>query len=244
MIILAIETSTRIVGIALWQEGAPLADSVIQGPRELAARLAPAIQSLVADAGIGIDALGGIAVDHGPGSFTGLRVGLTTAKMLAHAGGLPVVGVSSLEAAAHSTRSGQAWRCRDRSGLIICPVLHSHRDQLYAGGYRSAGDRLEMVLAEGATDGPALVAELNAIGEPVLFCGEAAELPREWLAGLSVAADYAAAADSLPSAVAVAELGARRLARGEDDSALALGAQYLRKSSAEVDHGEAAEATR
>ena len=236
MIVLAIETCTDIATIALWRQGTVLADNVIKGPRQLAARLAPAIHSLLADAGIGIDALGGIAVDHGPGSFTGLRVGLTTAKMLAHARGLPVVGVSSLEAA--------AWRCRARLGCVICPVLHSHRDQLYAAGYRSAGDRLEMVLAEDATDGPALVGELNAIGEAVLLCGEAADLPREWLAGLMVTADFEAAARSLPSAAVVAELGARRLERGEDDNAVALRAHYLRRSSAEVDHGQAAEATK
>ena len=234
MVILAIETAADPASVALRRSGTLVAESTIRGPRELAARLAPAIQSLVAKADIGVESVAGIAVDHGPGSFTGLRVGVSTAKALAHARGLPVVGVSSLEAS--------AWRCRDRPGAVICPVLHSHRDQLYAGGYRSAGDGLEVVLADCATDGPALVAELNAIGQPVLFCGTAADLPRQWLAGLRVSAEFAAAASTLPNAAAVAELGARRLERGEDDGAVALCAHYLRKSSAEIDHAEGGEA--
>jgi tRNA threonylcarbamoyladenosine biosynthesis protein TsaB len=236
MILLAIETSTEAAGAALWRDSDILAEALVRDQRGLAARLAPAIDSLLADAGIGVDDLSGISVDRGPGSFTGLRVGIATAKMLAHARGLPVVGVSSLEAS--------AWRCRGRSGIVFCPVLRSHRDQLYAAAYRAAADGLLTVIAERATDGPALVAALNALGEPVLFCGQAADLPREWLTqGLTIAADFADPPGSLPSAGAIAALGGRRLARGDDDGALALSAHYLRRSSAEIDAAGASEAS-
>jgi tRNA threonylcarbamoyladenosine biosynthesis protein TsaB len=238
MMVLAIETATEAAGVALLREGDTVAEALVRDQRGLAARLAVSIDSLLADAGVDVGDLGGIAVDWGPGSFTGLRVGLATAKMLAHARALPVVGVSSLEASAHSTCSGQAWGSRGGAGRVICPVLRSHRDQLYAAAYRAAEDRLLAVIAECATDGAALVAALNGLGESVLFCGQAADLPREWLAhGLTVAADFVDSEGSSPSAGAIGALGARRLARGENDGALALSAHYLRKSSAEVDAG-------
>jgi tRNA threonylcarbamoyladenosine biosynthesis protein TsaB len=233
MIVLAIETSTALAGVALWRQDALVAQSVIRGPRELAARLAPAIEALLAEAGARVDDVEGVAVDHGPGSFTGLRVGVGTAKMLAHARGLPVVGVSSLEAA--------AWRARELSGGLICPVLSSHREQLYAAAYRTVNGRLEPVLEESATDGPSLVAQLNPLGEPVRYCAQAADLPRAWLTrGLRAIAEFLPSASTLPSAEAVAGLGAPQLVRGEDDGALALPARYLRKSSAELDAGAGA----
>jgi hypothetical protein len=98
------------------------------------------------------------------------------------------------------------------------------------------------VIAECATEGGALIARLNALGGSVLFCAEAVDLPREWLThGLTVGADFAQSAASLPTAGAIAELGGRRLASAENDGALALSAHYLRKSSAEVDAGRRGE---
>ncbi len=129
MNILAIDTSNYVMGVAILKNGAVAGELVTHIKKNHSVRLMPAINDLMKETGTVPEELDRIAVAQGPGSYTGVRIGLTTAKTMAWALNIPVVGVSSLEAAA-------------RQGVFfdgyICPFFDARRGLVYTGLYNSA----------------------------------------------------------------------------------------------------------
>lgn len=144
MTFLAIETSTRAVGVAVGGGAGPGAVLRIEGPPRHAEHLMPIVSSCCAHAGVALADLDGIAVDTGPGLFTGLRVGVATAKALGFALGKRLVGVSSLDALAWPLRYG---------GGTVAAVLDARRGQCFWAVYR-CGDGHVQLLTEPAVDVP------------------------------------------------------------------------------------------
>ena len=216
-IILAIDTSTRGTSIALYRDGV-IAEHTWQTHDEQTKELLPAIQKLLNGQGIGVKSLAGVAVALGPGSFNGLRVGVSTAKALALSLGISIVGIGTLEASAYQ-HAGAA--------LPIRPLLNAGRGQintaLYAGGpedWRQLEEPRAVTIAE----------LLTFIDQPQLVCGEvepgwATELVHH-LDGLI---HLCPAAGRVRRAGFVAELGWRRLSVGEADDVVTLQPIYLRK---------------
>ena len=130
MKVLAIETATGAVGCALWADGAPLASFVLVAPQRHSEVLMPAIDDLCRYARVPVSAIDGVVVDVGPGLFTGLRVGLATARALATARNIPTAGVTSLEALAHPHRR--------RPGLVAA-VIDARRGEVYSAVYAGGG---------------------------------------------------------------------------------------------------------
>lgn len=144
MKLLAIETSTRAIGVAVGGASGPGATMRIEGPPRHAEQLVPVITSCCSRAGVALAELDGIAVDTGPGLFTGLRVGVATAKALAFALGKQLVAVSSLDAL--------AWSLRYAEGTVAA-VLDARRGQCFWTVYR-CGDGHARPLTEPAVDVP------------------------------------------------------------------------------------------
>jgi tRNA threonylcarbamoyladenosine biosynthesis protein TsaB len=201
--VLAIETATPCVGCALWADGAPLASfSLVAGPRH-AEVLMPAIDWLCRGAGLAVADIDAVAVDVGPGLFTGLRVGLATAGAMAMARGIPSVGVTSLDALAHPHRR--------RPGLVAA-VVDARRAEVYWALYRSDGGSLEQLEAP-AVAGPAQVAaSLAALGQVPLAVGDGAWRYRDQFEAAGVA--MAGPGDMWPSPLVLAEMGAGLLSGG------------------------------
>lgn len=164
-----------------------------------------------------LDGVGGIAVGLGPGSFTGLRVGLAAAKALAYARRWPIAGASSLLALA---RAGP-------EGALVCATLEARRGELYASLHRGR----ETVWPEAVYRAPALAEKLRALGEAVVLVGPGAVANRAALDGLTV--DEALRA---PPAREIARLclPALREARYDQPALFALAPNYLQPSMAEV----------
>ncbi len=136
--LLAIDTAGAACSVALWAEGKVLAHEIAAIRHGHAAALAPMLERLTAATGVAFKALGAVAVSCGPGGFTGMRVGLATARALALAIGCPAIGIGSFQAlAATAMRSG------GHHGAAILAVLDSRREELFAaeldGALRSAG---------------------------------------------------------------------------------------------------------
>ncbi|MEO6713738.1 MAG: tRNA (adenosine(37)-N6)-threonylcarbamoyltransferase complex dimerization subunit type 1 TsaB [Mycobacteriales bacterium] len=113
MLILAFDTSTPSVGVAVLRDGDVAAVRQQVDARRHGELLAPSIERALADAGVAIGDLDAIAVGNGPGPFTGLRVGLVTARSLAHALGIPAYGVCSLDAIAAAAGDGPLFVATD-----------------------------------------------------------------------------------------------------------------------------------
>jgi len=135
--ILAIETSGPIGGVAILESERLLAERIFERGMVHGRELAPSIARLSEDTGVSLQALDLVAVDIGPGSFTGLRVGLAAAKGLCLALSKPILGVVSLDAMAESARG---------RGSILCPVLGAKWDQVYGALY--APNRISEIHAE------------------------------------------------------------------------------------------------
>jgi tRNA threonylcarbamoyladenosine biosynthesis protein TsaB len=199
MKLLAIETATRLVGCALWDDGGPIASNLLVAGQRHVEVLMPAIDELCGQAGISVGDLDGVAVDIGPGLFTGLRVGLATATTIATARSIPAVGVTSLEALAHPHRRRQG---------PLAAIVDARRGEVYWALFEGDGRRLKQLRAP-AVAGPHDVAHEIA---NVLAVGDGAVRYREVFE--AAGSEVAGPGDMWPSPLAVAELGMERL-RGE-----------------------------
>src|SRR5690625_1724245 len=127
MNILAIDTSTHVLGVALLKNNQIIGEYVTHLAKNHCVRLMPAIDQLMKDVKMEPDQLDKIVVAKGPGSYTGVRIGLTTAKSLAWTLNIPIIGVSSIEVLAYQGRFFSAY---------ICPFFDARRQMVYTGLYK------------------------------------------------------------------------------------------------------------
>ena len=133
MRILAFESSAKAASVALMEDGTLVAESFVNNGKTHSATLMPMAQQLLRDCGVAAGDLDAVAVARGPGSFTGVRIGVAAAKGLAWAAEKPVCGVSTLEA--------MAFQLRQVRG-IVCPVMDARRAQVYNALFSSDGETL------------------------------------------------------------------------------------------------------
>lgn len=227
MRLLAIETSTVTGAVALLETGRVVAESRVSIAVTHGERLMAAIDGVLRSARWELADVQAFAVALGPGSFTGLRIGLSTVKGLAFATGKPVVGVPTLDAL--------AWRL-PYCAYPVCPVLDARKNEVYAALYRTREGWLELLEAPRAVPPATLAEELRDATEgPLVFVGDAV-LPfgTVFVEVLGPRALLAPADLRLPSAVTVGELGASALARGEPADPADLVPLYVRPSEAEL----------
>lgn len=231
MIVLGIDSSTRTASVGLLAGERLVAERHLVGARDLAATVVPLIDEVLAVAGHRAADIDLVAVSAGPGSFTGLRIGLSVAKGLAMATGCAVAAVSSLEALA-------VVADRDR-GEWICPLLDARRGEVYGALYRATGDvRLQSLLADVAGAPEDLAARLGSlVREKVVLIGDGAEAQSELLARrLPGGVEVLPFADFHPRGGAVARVGRRQFAERGPDAIGALVPRYCRAPEAERKH--------
>ncbi len=226
-LILAFDTATRSCSVALTRggttDGAVLASLTLALEITHSRRLLASIDWLLREAEVTIDDVAAVAFGLGPGSFTGLRIGMATAKGLCHGAGKPLIGIPSLDAIGCSVESNE----------LICVVLDARKQEVYSGFYRRGEDGVVTCCSNYSVARPETVA--RAITEPVVMAGDgvAAYAPvwRELLGGRmrEVTARY-----HYPSAAMIGLLAAASLAAGDFidvDLAVPL---YVRSSDAEL----------
>jgi len=224
MLVLAVETATHVGSVSLVSEEGMIQERGSGTVTTHSIWLLPTIRDMLAAARLTMEEVDGFAVSSGPGSFTGLRIGLSVVKGLSLATGKPVVAVPTLDAMAELVPF-----CRH----LVCPLLDARKKEVYAALYRfpSRGsvrrDSDHLVLA------PGNLAQL--IKEKVLFLGNGAQLHRDLLTDLlGKKALFASARFRHPKASAVGQLGLRRLAQAKTDDLDALEPLYVRPPEAEL----------
>jgi tRNA threonylcarbamoyladenosine biosynthesis protein TsaB len=223
---LSVDTCFRAGGVAALQNGAVVASVFARSEEPYSSRLFKDLQILSADTGLSPSAFDLYAVAHGPGSFTGTRVGIAAAKAWSELYGKPIVAVSTLEAVAaqHYHADG-----------ITCSVLDAHRGQLFAGIYWSTAGPSPEPFFEGVVSPAELVAELRSRveGASIRFASPCPEIVRLSLSN-SDYADMRIEAVSDDLAPWVGKIAFARAQRGETSDALTLDANYIRRCDAEV----------
>ncbi len=186
-------------------------------------RLLDTIDGALRAISIPLERLDGIAVGLGPGSFTGLRIGVTTAKSLAYSLHKPVVGIPTLDALAAQYLF---------TPTLVCPLLDARKREVYAAFYRNTGAQVERI-SEYAVLAPQHL--FHDVSEAVIVLGEGTIPYRNQLETLlGSQANFADMAHSTPRSSLIAQLGHDRIIRGEYDDTLTLTPLYVRRSDAEI----------
>ncbi len=224
MKVLAVDTSTHTEGVAALDGDTVRAVIHTTGPKTHAKRLMTTVDTALKLANMSLDDFDGFAVTTGPGSFTGLRIGISAVKGFAVATAKPVAGVSTLEALA-----------RQFPGFPgkICPVLDARKGQIYSALYRfgEKGDR--QVLESPCVVDPETW--LQSINPPCFFVGDGLLVYRDLVVEkLGDAAQFAPPCLNSLNACVIGRMGMRDIALGNAVDVNRLSPQYIRKSDAEI----------
>ncbi|MDI6800483.1 MAG: tRNA (adenosine(37)-N6)-threonylcarbamoyltransferase complex dimerization subunit type 1 TsaB [Thermodesulfovibrionales bacterium] len=223
MRLLAIETSTTLGGVAIMDDDALLAESRINVKVTHSERIMSEIDHTLKMAGLTMDDIDVFAVAIGPGSFTGLRVGLSTAKGLVYATGKKLVSVPTLEALAWSL---------PYSRYQVCPVLDARKKEVYAAIFKWSDNGFVRATDECPIKIDTL---LSLINEPTVFLGEGALIYKDSIEKrLLNNAIFAQPHIMVPSSSNVAYLGMIKAKKREYENPIKLVPRYLRKSEAEI----------
>ena len=224
MKILAVDTATESCSVGIVDDGFLAAELTIASSQTHSKHLMEMIWMAVNMSALRVSDLDGFAVTRGPGSFTGLRIGMSTIKGLAAASGKPVVGVSSLEALA-----AQAGNSENH---LICPLLDARKKEVYFSRYRFESGVLKKQIAEQVLPPDRA---FDDIAEPCLFIGNGVRLYRKMISDkLGRVAYFAPPHQNTIRAATVAYLSMDKFKKNDTDDVGRFKPYYIRKSDAEL----------
>ncbi|MFB0559145.1 MAG: tRNA (adenosine(37)-N6)-threonylcarbamoyltransferase complex dimerization subunit type 1 TsaB [Dehalococcoidales bacterium] len=215
---LAIDTSTDTASLALVQDGEVLAELTWHCRQNHTVELMPNLAHLLNQANLDLKSTSGIIVARGPGSFNGLRVGVSTAKGLAFSLGIPIVGIGTMEVEAYQ---------HAETGLPICPIFNAGRGEIATAIYQKKYNGWRQLVSEHITTVDALCSQINT---RTVFCGEfVTSIATQLRKKLRQKAVILPPAARLRRASFLAELGLKRLKTGNYDNPATLQPIYLRR---------------
>lgn len=224
MRILALEASAKSVSVAVTENGTLLAQAYQDRGLTHSVTLMPLLDGMLKTAGLTLDDMDIIAVAQGPGSFTGIRIGVSAAKGLAWAKALPCCGVSTLEA--------MAYGVTDFEGVVV-GAMEARRQQVYNALFRTENGRVTRLCADRAVAMELVAEELAAMPEPKLIVGDGAVLLYDFLQKAGIGCRLTSPLHRQQSAAGVALAAEHLAAQGLTCSAQELQPVYLRLSQAE-----------
>lgn len=224
MLILGITTSTMQVGCAIGGYEGVLASVHSSRGKRHAESLAPAIDFLRHQARVDLDEIGCVAVDIGPGLFTGLRVGIAAAKAMAHALRVPMIGVASLDLVAFPVR----WSPR-----LVVAAIDARRGELFTAAYRQVPGGIQRLADYRVSTADDLAVDLESTAEDVLLVGDGALRLHEAFADLG-RVELGDQGLAHPSAASLVQLAHARALREDFVQPWDLAPLYLRRPDAEI----------
>lgn len=229
MKLLALDTSSIVATVALIDEGKIIGEIIINHKKNHSKRLMPLIQQLLNEVEVSIEDVDAYGVCIGPGSFTGIRIGLSTAKALAQVENKPLVGISTLE--------GLAFNLPYSRG-IICPILDAQREQIYTGLYKWEGDQMFSIMDDQAIAVEDWIEELKKRSENIHLIGDAIpKFASKLKENLGERVSIAPVTARMPRASSIANLALQKILGGEESNYKSVIPHYIRKSQAEQKFG-------
>jgi tRNA threonylcarbamoyladenosine biosynthesis protein TsaB len=226
MLVLGIETSTPHASVAIGSEQGVVASALVARGASYNEFLLPAIRFCLEQSSLGYRNIGGVAVSLGPGLFTGMRVGVATAKALAQALSVPIVGMASLDLVAYEVRY---------TPKTICAVLDARRNQVFHAFYRSSPGGIQRMSDYRVETPERLAVGLQSRPEEVLLVGNGALLYGDIFEDAGPIVEIGSMGHAFPSARALVELCLPRMFRQDFDSLYDLKPLYLRRSARRID---------
>ena len=227
MKILAVDSSAIVASAALCEDGKLLAEYTLNNKNTHSETLLPMIESLLSFFSLSVKDIDLFAVSAGPGSFTGVRIGVATVKGLAFSSEKACVGVSTLEALANNLRFHRG---------LICPVMNARRSQVYTALFRSDGESLVRLMPDSAMAISELDDILAEYGEEVVLVGDGYNVTESGFKNTTLR--YLPERQRHQSAFSVAEVALRKYREGSFCTDAELCVDYLRPSQAERERAE------
>lgn len=227
MKILALDSATECATAAILDDNKLLGEIIINHKKQHSVIMMPMIDSLIKSCGLTISDLDGYAISSGPGSFTGLRIGMSTIKGLVQSTKKPFVTISSLEGLANNLFNTQG---------IICPIIDALRGNVYTNFYRFKNGKLFALEEDQLLSIDEVIQRCLSFNEPVTFIGDGTfkfsdklieSLPKATIAPLHL---------NVTKASSIGILGHERLLKGFSDNVLSASPVYLRKCQAEREY--------
>jgi tRNA threonylcarbamoyladenosine biosynthesis protein TsaB len=240
VLVLALESATEQAGVALADEAGVIATASTSRGRHHAESIIPSVEFVCRLAGVSVRAVEGLCVDVGPGLFTGLRVGIGTAKALGLALGIPAVAVTSLEILAQALLgAGAGAGAGAGPGRLLVPVVDAKRGEVFSARFRVAdvGDQgVEAIVQVGddhLSSPEDLAASLSRLVEPFVLAGDGALRYAEMLGCLPWATVTSAELAGPPAGV-LARMGVGRLGAGKGIDCTEIVPRYLREADTRI----------
>ncbi|ANW99827.1 tRNA threonylcarbamoyladenosine biosynthesis protein TsaB [Thermoclostridium stercorarium subsp. thermolacticum DSM 2910] len=224
MIILALDTSAQAASVAVVKDGYLTGEITIRNGKTHSQKVIPMIHQLLEMLDYKPEDLDMLAVANGPGSFTGLRIGVVTIKAMAYALNLPVVEVSTLMALAYTVSAPDG---------LVCPVMDARNRQVYTGLYKIGNESVSVLMEDTGIAIEELVSKLRAYDMPIHFVGDAVSLYEDYILDQGIKARFAPDNIFTHRAAAVAYLAWLMQKDGKVTDAFHVVPNYLRKSQAE-----------
>jgi tRNA threonylcarbamoyladenosine biosynthesis protein TsaB len=225
VIVLGIETSTPQTTVALGNERGIIGAALLSGSQAHHEVVVPNIEHLMRWSGISVSQIGGVAVGLGPGLFTGMRVGIATAKTLAQVLSVPIAGLASLDVVAFSVRY-----CR----RLICATIDAKRGEIFYAFYQPVPGGVTRLSEFEVGSAARLVADLEALPQDILLVGNGGLVYRREIEEAGNHVEFASATYAFPAATSLVELAIPRFQREDFDRVYDLTPYYVRKSDAEI----------
>lgn len=223
MIVLSVDSSSKVATVAILKDDVLLGEYILNDKREHSVILMPLIETLLKECNLTIDDIDGYVVSKGPGSFTGLRIGMATVKGMSFGNNKPYISISSLDALAYNLISFNG---------IICPIMDALRENVYTALYKNNNDSLEKIMDYTALDIDELVNLLKDKNEEVIFVGDGLYKHKKYICDNFSKAHFAPAHLNIIRASSLGELGLNLLKNGICDHSNSAPI-YLKKPQAE-----------
>lgn len=208
MRVLSVDSSSKCATCAILDESGIIAECTLNNKREHSVLLMPMIENLLKDSNLTIENIDGFVVSKGPGSFTGLRIGMATIKGLSFGGNKPYISISSLE--------GLAFSAAPFDG-IICSVMEALRENVYAAMYKVIDGKLQTILEPTSIDIDKLMEIVKEKDEKIIFVGDGVLKHRDYIKDEYPSSNFANNYLNLIRASSIGEIGLYRLKEGIKD---------------------------
>lgn len=227
MKILALDSATECATAAILDNNKLLGEAVINHKKQHSIIMMPMIDSLLKNCNLTISDIDGYAVSNGPGSFTGLRIGMSTVKGLVHATKKPFISISSLEGLANNLFNVQG---------IICPIIDALRGNVYTNFYRFEEGKLLSLDEDQLLSIDEVIDKCSSFNEPITFIGDGTYKFNDKLTESLPNALIAPSHLNVTKASSIGALGHQKLSKGYSDNVLSAAPIYLRKCQAEREY--------
>lgn len=227
MLVLSVDSSSSTATCALVKDDEILGEINLNNKKQHSVILMNLIDTLLKEYDIEINSLDGFVISRGPGSFTGLRIGMATLKGLAFGSNKPLTSVSTLDALAYNVVSFNG---------IICPIMDALRENVYTCFYKAENNSLVPLIEENCLSINELVDILKEKNLPIIFVGDGVSKHKEYLKESLPNCFFAANHSNFPKASSVGELGIKKIIDGVVEDLNSINPIYLRKSQAEREY--------